>query len=113
MVAAEEFESVTAIFESVLRCKKVSSYERIRSFLNAESIQITCDQFPYGVMVEFELKGDADERTLLNAIKSFGLDPKHASKLSCDDMYHRLCIEQNITPSSDIIFNDPTMPKIK
>lgn len=113
MVASDEFESVKSIFEDVLKCKRVSSYERIRSFLSTDSIQITCDQFPYGLMVEFELKGDSNEQILLDEISKIGLATSDASSLSCDDMYHELCLEQSVSPLADISFNDLTMPKIK
>lgn len=113
MVDAGEFESVKTIFEDVLRCKRTSSYERIRNFLLADSVQITCDQFPYGLMVEFELRDGADEQVLIDTIEKAGLDLNDASSLSCDDMYFRLCEEQGIAILTDISFADDTMPKIK
>lgn len=113
MVDAGEFESVKSIFEDVLKCKRVSSYERIRNFLLAGSVQITCDQFPYGLMVEFELKDGADEQSLINIIEKVGLNLDDASNLSCDDMYFQLCEERGVTILPDISFADDTMPKIK
>ncbi len=111
-VSAEEFESVKSIFEDVLQCKRVSSYERTRSFLSAGSIQITYDKFPFGIMVEFELRNSSDEQILLKEITRMGLNHKDASNLSCDDMYNKLCSEQMVKPLSDISFDDQTMPKI-
>jgi len=113
MVDAKEFDSVKFIFEDVIKCKRVSSYERIRSFFSTDSIQITIDQFPFGIMVEFELKDDADEKLMLDEIEKNGLSHRDASNLSCDDMYNKLCLEQYVTPLSDILFSDKTMPKIK
>jgi len=112
-VTPEESESVKAIFEDVLKCKRVSSYERIRSFLSTDFVQITCDQFPYGLMIEFELKGNLDEGILIEEIQKIGLDSSNASNMSCDDMYRELCLEQGVTLLSDIKFDDITMPKIK
>lgn len=113
MVDASEFESVRSIFEDVLKCKRVSSYERVRNFILANSVQITCDQFPYGLMVEFELKDGADEQQLINIIGKAGLNLDDASSLSCDDMYFQLCEEQGVAILPDISFADDTMPEIK
>lgn len=113
MVDAGGFESVKAIFEDVLKCKRVSSYERIRNFIIANSVQVTCDQFPYGLMVEFELKGGTDEQPLVDIIEKAGLNLSDASNLSCDDMYFQLCEEQGIAILPDISFADTTMPKMK
>jgi hypothetical protein len=112
LVDSKEFESVKSIFEDVLKCKRVSSYERIRNFLSTASVQVTCDQFPYGIMLEFELKDESNEQLLLDEVEKLGLEPDDASNLSCDDMYFKLCKEQGVKILSDIIFDDPTMPKI-
>lgn len=111
---ANEFESLTAIFEDILKCKRVSSYERIRNFLSTDKIQVTCDQFPFGLMLEIELKGsDADEQDLFSEVERLGLQPKDASNLSCDDMYFKLCRQHGQSPLPDIAFDDKTMPKIQ
>lgn len=112
-VDASEFGSVKSIFEDVLKCKKVSSYERIRSFLLTDSVQITCDQFPFGLMVEFELKDEGDEQALIDTVKKANLDLSDSSKLSCDDMYFQLCREQGVAILPDISFADVTMPTFK
>lgn len=111
-VSADEYESVKGIFESVLKCKRISSYERIRSFLSADGVQITCDKFPYGVMLELELEDGGDDTLIARELNRLGLNPKNASKLSCDDMYFKLCEENGIEPLADIAFDDLTMPKI-
>jgi hypothetical protein len=108
-----DFSNVVAIFEKVLKCKRVSSYERIRSFLSAQNIQVTFDEFPYGVMLEFELTKGDDENALVSEIEKFGLSLSNASGLSCDDKYFELCELAGVTKQSDIKFNDKTMPVIK
>ena len=113
MVDVGGFQSVRSIFEDVLKCRRVSSYERIRNFLSADSVQITCDQFPYGLMVEFELKDGASEQLLINFIEKVGWELNGSSNLSCDDMYFQLCEEQGVTVLPDVGFADDTMPKIK
>lgn len=109
----EEFDSVKSIFENVLKCRRVSSYERIRNFFIADGIHITCDQFPYGIMLELELESDSDERALFDEINKLGLKSEDASNLSCDDKYFELCKNNGITQLDDIEFSDKTMPKIK
>lgn len=110
---SDDFNSVTAIFEHVLGCKRVSSYERIRNFLSTDRVQVTCDEFPYGIMLELELKGDnLDEKDLFDEVLRLGLDADNASNLSCDDMYFKLCEENGLTPLADITFDDTSMPKI-
>lgn len=108
----EDSENIKLILSSVLRCPRVSSYERIRHNFDSDCAKITCDQFPYGVMLEFELKSGFSEEELAREVVSFGLQLDDSSKLSCDDMYFKLCNENKLLIKSDILFNDPSMPKI-
>lgn len=110
---AEGFDAVRSIFEDVLQCKRISSYERIRSFLTTPNIQVTCDQFPYGIMLELEMKNDhSGEQVLIDEVERLGLKLEDASDLSCDDMYFKLCQEKGIKQLPDIAFTDKTMPQI-
>ena len=111
-VHPDEAENAVGIYEKVLKCPRLSSYERTRHFFNGESLQITLDEFPFGLMLEFELKGTEDDSILNNAMKRFELAGEQASDLSCDDKYQELCESSGIKPKSDIAFSDPTMPKI-
>ncbi len=111
-VSANEFDSVRAIFEDVLGCKRVSSYERIRTFFSTDGVQVTCDKFPYGVMLELEVEGDGTAENLYIELQRLELDRENASRLSCDDMYFKLCQDAGVTPLPDITFYDKSMPKI-
>ncbi len=108
----KEGDSVQEIFEDVLRCKRMSSYERFRSFFDINGIQVTLDEFPYGLMIEFEFGDELEEKEVLNTIKSFGINISGASKLSCDDKYLELCKKNAVKALPDISFKDITMPKI-
>lgn len=110
---AGDFDAVRSILENVLQCKRVSSYERIRNFLSAENIQVTCDQFPYGIMLELEMKNSQlGEGMLIDEVERLGLKLEDASELSCDDMYFKLCEESGVQQLPDIAFADKTMPQI-
>ncbi|MDR2063626.1 MAG: hypothetical protein LBQ02_02430 [Candidatus Nomurabacteria bacterium] len=110
-VNPEGAQNVIYILETVLCCPRIESYERIRHFFIGKDIEITLDEFPFGLMLEFELKKSTSEKKLLETVKKFGLNKNHASKNSCDDMYKQLCREHGIKPLPDIMFEDGTMPK--
>ncbi len=112
-VYPEDADNLERILEHVLKCPRISSYERIRHNFDSEYSKITLDEFPYGLMLEFELKDNANEADMINQIESSGLSISNASKLSCDDKYFELCRENNLTPKSDICYSDNDMPKIQ
>ncbi|HXH26355.1 MAG TPA: hypothetical protein VNG90_00505 [Candidatus Acidoferrum sp.] len=112
-VNSSEAAAVTALLENVLHCKRVSSYERRRHFFHCNHIEATLDEFPYGLMLEFELKDTEDEVILMQTLADFGLDAKGSSSLSCDDKYFELCQKKSITIKPDIVFSDTTMPLIQ
>lgn len=105
---------VQAIFENILNCPRISSYERYRSHYEANKIHITLDEFPFGLMLELELNksiSKTDETDILNTMLfELGISMKSASLYSCDDMYRELCRKKGVTPKSDILFSDKDMP---
>lgn len=111
-INADEAEQVVLIFEHILKCPVVSSYERVRHFFYGKNLQITLDEFPFGLMLEFELKGSGNDATLHKSISEMGLELDQASHLSCDDKYHELCENAGIKPRNNIKFSDSTMPTI-
>jgi len=111
-IAAKNAKSAKQILEEILQCPRISSYERIRHNFDSQFASITLDQFPYGLMLEFEAKPKTTEKQLLDEVASCKLDPEESSKMSCDDQYFSLCKRDGIKPKSDILFNDPTMPKL-
>ncbi len=99
------------LLENVLKCPRISSYERLRHNFSNSNILVTLDEFPFGLMLEFELK-KGDEKSLQNCVEAFGLKLKDSSNLSCDDMYKELCIGANTPIKSEILFGDEAMPKV-
>lgn len=107
-----ELLAVQSIFEDVLHCPKISSYERYRSHYEKNSIHITLDEFPFGLMLEFEINSNDGEQKIIEMLPQFKLNSTNASHYSCDDMYRELCLKEKKWPKSDISFNDPDMPKL-
>lgn len=110
-ISIEDAENMSRILEKVLKCRRISSYERIRHVFEAEKVCITLDQFPFGLMLEFELFNAANLKFLFKEINNCGLNLKNASKLSCDDKYAELCLKLAIRPKTNILFNNASIPK--
>jgi len=109
----DETNLLMVILSEVLKCPRISSYERYReTFYTIDNgIEIASDLFPYGHVIELELK-DGSESKLHDLVCLLGLDSTFPSKLSCDDMYYLLCKIANVLPQNDISFADNTMPKL-
>jgi len=108
----DDSENIERILSCVLKCPRISSYERIRHNFDSKCSKITLDEFPYGLMLEFELKNDCDEADLILEVESCGLKLDDASNMSCDDKYFDLCRLNDIKTKSDILFSDSNMPEI-
>lgn len=109
-ISDNDINNIKDILEKVLRCTKVSSYERIRETLYTEYVEIAVDKFPYGHVVELELKKGDDDNILIELANNLELFSTTVSRLSCDDLYKLLCKKANVTPKSDILFSDESMP---
>lgn len=103
--------ALRSILEDVLHCPRVASYERNRETVYWDGIEIAIDTFPYGHVVELELK-EGDESDLERVASALSLSSARVSHLSCDDLYDLLCDKAGVAPRSDILFNDPEMPSI-
>ncbi len=109
----EDLDNVEDIIENILRCPFVSSYERRRHYYDTSNFSITLDEFPFGLMLEFEFKKNNISNTdINNLLESFSLQGEEASFLSCDDMYKNLCLKNNKKSRSDILFSDKSMPHL-
>ncbi|HUC96641.1 MAG TPA: hypothetical protein VMR16_03195, partial [Candidatus Saccharimonadales bacterium] len=108
----DDSEKIEQILSRVLKCPRISSYERIRHNFDSKCSKITLDEFPFGLMLEFELKNDCLEDDLILEIESCGLKLNDASNMSCDDKYFDLCRLKDMEPKSDILFSDLNMPKV-
>ncbi len=106
-----EFKTNADAFIKILNkmgYKRTTSYERYReTFITTNHIKITLDEFPYGAVLEIE----GTEEKLLVLERKLGLHKSNRFALSCDDLYHELCINEGIKPKKDIMFDDKEMPK--
>jgi len=107
-LSGEDADSLKTILTDVLKCPLISSYERERAHYHVDGLEITLDKFPFGLMLEIELKDD--DANLEDALEKLNLKPEDASYLSCDDMYKQLCREQNKAIKPHILFDDKEMP---
>lgn len=107
----DQVDAMEAILVDVLRCPRVSSYERRRELLTSDGVEVAVDLFPYGHVVELELKGGSESK-LPRMAESLGLQEAWISKLSCDDMYRLLCSRAGRDAKADILFGDAEMPSV-
>ena len=107
-----ELQAVQMMLETVLKCPRISSYERRRSYYDGDGVHITLDEFPFGLMLEFEVdeKTENIKERLTRVLTRFGLSLQQASTYSCDDMYRSLCLKKKKQQKPDILFNDSDMP---
>ena len=111
-IESKEMKAMIMILENVLHCPRISSYERNRETVYIDNVEIASDTFPYGHVVELELKDSDDENELMRVMHLLELDKCKTSTLSCDDMYKKLCTLNGINAKTDILFNDDTMPSL-
>ena len=92
----------------------VESYERYRTSFENEEIEISVDEYPFGICIEVENKSKTKdpEITVKKWVQLIGLDISDAYRLSWDDKYLELCKEEGIKVYSEVTFDKP-MPSIK
>jgi hypothetical protein len=111
-IESEEMSKMITILEDILHCPRISSYERNRETFYLNGSEVASDTFPYGHVVEIELKESDDVNALYRTAQMLGIDGCIKSSLSCDDMYRYLCEKQGLIPKSDILFSDMEMPSL-
>ena len=113
-INSEDIDNFIYIIENVMHFGIVESYERYRNSFENEEIEISVDEYPFGVCVEVENKSTTrnPEEVVKEWTSKVGLDINKSYRLSWDDKYKELCEEQNIERYSEVTFNKP-MPKVK
>lgn len=108
----EEYENLLFIINNVLKMKLIESYERYRTVYYNEEIEISIDEYPFGIALEIESKNLINPKeTVKKYVDILNLDKNKAYRLSWDDKYTELCKEQNIDIFNHVTFDLP-MPKI-
>ena len=110
----EDIDNFIYIIENVMHFGIIESYERYRNSFENEEIEISVDEYPFGVCVEVENKSTTrnPEEVVKEWTSKVGLDINKSYRLSWDDKYKELCEEQNVEKYSEVAFNKP-MPKVK
>ncbi len=113
-INSEDIDNFIYIIENVMHFGIVESYERYRNSFENEEIEISVDEYPFGVCVEVENKSTTrnPEEVVKEWTSKVGLDINKSYRLSWDDKYKELCEEQNIERYSEVAFDKP-MPKVK
>lgn len=97
-IVPDEYDNLIFLLEKVLKLKLVESYERYRHVFFNDDVEIVVDIYPFALAIEIENKSsDKDPKTvILYYLQKLGLSLEESYKLSWDDKYEELCLEQNI-----------------
>lgn len=109
----EEYDNLMFIINNVLKMKPIESYERYRTMFTNDDIEISVDEYPFGIALEIENKSkDKDpEEVVRNWVELLDLNIKGAYRLSWDDKYTELCKAQGVEHYNHVTFDLP-MPKV-
>lgn len=110
----EDMQKFLSVVINVMHFSIVESYERYRTVFVNEDVEISVDEYPFGLALEVENKSTTkDPETIVREwVSKIGLDMRNAYRLSWDDMYASLCEEQNI-PRSSIVKFGTEMPSVR
>ena len=110
----DDYEKYIYLTENIIKLKRIESYERYRTNYSNDLVEISIDEYPFGLALEIESKVTYEQTKVIDKyIKLLNLDYKKAFRLSWDDKYEELCMEQNKKRMSDVLFNCTEMPEIK
>jgi len=109
-----DIDNFMFIIQNVMHFTLVESYERYRTIFENDEVEISIDEYPFGICVEIESKNDnnAPEEVVKNWVNNIGLNINDAYRLSWDDKYSELCKEQGVEKFNEVTF-DKIMPIIK
>ena len=112
-ISYEDVDNFIFIIENVMHFKVVDSYERYRTIFTNEDVEISIDEYPFGIALEIENKSStkSPEEVVMNYVSKLKLNIKDSYRLSWDDKYVELCKEQNKEIYNEVTF-DKDMPSI-
>ena len=100
--------------ENIVKLNRVESYERYRTSYINDDIEISIDEYPFGIALELEAKSNINQEDIIDKyMKILNLKYENSYRLSWDDKYEELCAEQGIVKKKDILFSDKNMPVVK
>lgn len=109
----DEYDNFMFILDNVLKMKSIESYERYRTIFTNDDIEISVDEYPFGIALEIENKSESKnpEEVVRKWVELLELNIKDAYRLSWDDKYSELCREQGVEHYNHVAFGLP-MPKV-
>lgn len=112
-ISYEDVDNFTFIIENVMHFKVVDSYERYRTIFTNEDVEISVDEYPFGIALEIENKSSTKnpEEVVMNYVSKLKLNIKDSYRLSWDDKYAELCKKQNKEIYNEVTF-DKDMPSV-
>lgn len=113
-INSEDINNFIFIIENVMHFTTVESYERYRTVFENDEVEISVDEYPFGVCIEIENKSldKNPEEVVKKWVNKIGFNINEAYRLSWDDKYLELCEEQGIERFNEVTFDKP-MPSIK
>ena len=113
-INASDIDNFLFIVNNVMHFTTVESYERYRTVFENDEVEISVDEYPFGVCVEIENKSITKnpESVVKEWVERIGLNINDAYRLSWDDKYLELCEEQGIERFNEVTFDKP-MPSVK
>lgn len=112
-VQYDDYDNLMFLINNVLKMKDVESYERYRTIFVNDEVEISVDEYPFGIALEVENKSASKDpnEVVRKWVELLGLDINKSYRLSWDDKYSELCKNQNIKQYSHVTFDLP-MPKV-
>lgn len=113
-INATDIDNFLFIISNVMHFTIVESYERYRTVFENDDVEISVDEYPFGLCVEIENKSTTKnpETVVKEWVNRIGLNINDAYRLSWDDKYLELCEEQGIERFNEVTFDKP-MPSVK
>lgn len=113
-INATDINNFLFIVSNVMHFTTVESYERYRTIFENDEVEISVDEYPFGICVEIENKSITrnPENVVKEWVDRIGLNITEAYRLSWDDKYLELCVEQGIERFNEVTFDKP-MPSVK
>lgn len=107
-----EVDNLLYLLENVIHMKLIESYERKRHIFSNEDIEVAVDIYPFMIALEIENKSKEKDpkAVILYYLNLLGLNLKDSYRLSWDDKYEELCLEQNIKQQT-IVDKTKEMPQ--
>lgn len=109
-----DIDNLLFIINDVIHFTTVESYERYRTVFANDDVEISVDEYPFGVCVEVENKNTLKnpEDIVKKWVDRIGININDAYRLSWDDKYLELCEEQGIERFNEVTFDKP-MPSVR